>query len=47
MERICSRRSGLNVDINKLKNWFRERSYPKEIVNKKKTSIEDFNKCFH
>ena len=34
MKRICSRRSDLNVNINKLKDWFRERGYPEEIVNK-------------
>ena len=34
MKRICSRRSGLIVNINKLKDWFRERGYPEEIVNK-------------
>ena len=34
MKRICSRRSDLIVNINKLKDWFRERGYPKEIVNK-------------
>ena len=34
MKRICSRRSNLIVSINKLKNWFKERGYPEEIVNK-------------
>ena len=34
MKRICSRRSDLIVNTNKLKHWFRERGYPKEIVNK-------------
>ena len=34
MKRICSRRSDLIVNINKLKDWFRERGYPDEIVNK-------------
>ena len=34
MKRICSRRSDRIVNINKLKDWFRERGYPKEIVNK-------------
>ena len=34
MKRICSRRSDLIVNINKIKDWFRERGYPKEIVNK-------------
>ena len=36
MKRICSRRSDLIVHINKLKDWFRERGYPEEIVNKEK-----------
>ena len=41
MKRICSRRSDLIVIINKLKDWFRERSYPEEIVNKgKKQALE-------
>ena len=39
MERICSRRSNLIVKINKLKDWFRERDYPEEIVNKEQTFI--------
>ena len=34
MKRICSRRSDLIVNINKIKHWFRERGYPEEIVNK-------------
>ena len=34
MKRIRSRRSDLIVNINKLKDWFRERGYPEEIVNK-------------
>ena len=34
MKRICSRRSDLIVNISKLKDWFRERGYPEEIVNK-------------
>ena len=34
MKRICFRRSNLIVDINKLKDWFRERAYTEEIVNK-------------
>ena len=34
MKRIYSRRSDLIVIINKLKDWFRKRSYPEEIVNK-------------
>ena len=48
MKRICSRRSDLNVNINKLKDWFRERGYPEEIVNKEtkralESSIGSFN----
>ena len=31
MKGICSRRSDLNVNTNKLKDWFRERGYPEEI----------------
>ena len=34
MKRIWSRRSDLIVNINKFKDWFRERGYPEEIVNK-------------
>ena len=34
MKRICSRRSDLIVNINKLKDWFREMRYLEEIVNK-------------
>ena len=34
MKRICSKRTDLKVNINKLKDWFRERGYPKEVVNK-------------
>ena len=34
MKRICSRGSGLIVNINKLKDWFRERGYLEEVVNK-------------
>ena len=34
MKRICSRRSDPIVNINKLKDWFREWGYPEEIVNK-------------
>ena len=34
MKRLCSRRSDLIVNINKLKDWFREKGYPDEIVNK-------------
>ena len=34
MKRICSRRSDLIVNINKLKDWFREMRYLEEVVNK-------------
>ena len=34
MKIICSRRSDLIVNISKHKDWFRERSYPEEMVNK-------------
>ena len=34
MKTICSRRSDLIVNTNKLKERFRERGYPEEIVNK-------------
>ena len=34
MKRICSTRSDLTVNISKLKDWFRERGYPEEVVNK-------------
>ena len=49
MKRICSRRSeDLLVNVNKLKDWFRERGYPEEIVNKEtkralESSIGSFN----
>ena len=33
-KRTCSRRSDLIVIINKLKDCFRERGYPEEIINK-------------
>ena len=41
MKRICSRRRDLIVNINKLNNWFRERGYPKEIVNKETRKQKD------
>ena len=34
MKRICSRKSDLIVNINKVQNWFREGGYPEEILNK-------------
>ena len=48
MKRISSRRSDLIVNINKLKDWFRERGYPEEIVNKEtkralESSISSYN----
>ena len=48
MKRLCSRRSDLIVNINKLKDWFGERGYPEEKVNKEtkralKSSIASFN----
>ena len=48
MKTICSMRSDLIVNINKLKCWFRERGYPEEIVNKEtkralESSIGSFN----
>ena len=48
MKRIRSRRSELIVNINKLKDCFRERVYPEEIVNKEtkralESSIGSFN----
>ena len=49
MKRICSRRSDLIVNKNKLKDWFRERGYQEEIVNKEtkqalESSIGNSNK---
>ena len=48
MKRIRSRRSELIVNINKLKDCFRERVHPEEIVNKEtkralESSIGSFN----
>ena len=51
MKRICSSRSDLIVNINKLKGWFRERCYLEEIeeiVNKEtkqawESSISSYN----
>ena len=34
MRRICSKKSDLVVNIGKLKDWFNERGYPEDIVNK-------------
>ena len=36
MRKICSKRSDLVANARKLKYWFRERSYTKDMVNKKK-----------
>ena len=45
MKRICSRRSDFNR--SKLKNWFRERVYREEIVNKetKRTLESSISSC--
>ena len=43
MKRICSRRSNLVVNINKLKVWLRERCYPEEIVNKETKRALEFS----
>ena len=42
MKRICSRRSDLIVIINKLEDWFREKGYPEEIVNKETKRALEF-----
>ena len=34
MRRICSKKSDLVANIGKLKNWFKERGYPEDMVNK-------------
>ena len=34
MRRNCSKRSDLVANAKKLKDWFRERGYPYDIVNK-------------
>ena len=34
MRRICSKKSDLLANVRKLKDWFRERDYPEEMVNK-------------
>ena len=34
MKRICSSRNVIIANINKLRDWFRERVYPEETVNK-------------
>ena len=48
IKRICSRRSDLIVNINKLNDWFRERGYPEEIINKEtKPALEFFIGSFN
>ena len=39
MKIICSRRSDVIVNINKLKDWFRERGYPEEISIRKQNEL--------
>ena len=34
MRRICSKRGGPVAYVENLKNWFRERVYPEDMVNK-------------
>ena len=34
MRRICSKKSDLVANIGKLKDWFKERGYPEDMVNK-------------
>ena len=34
MRRICSKKSGLVANIGKLKDWFKERGYLEDMVNK-------------
>ena len=34
MRRICSKKSNLVANIGKLKDWFKERGYPEDMVNK-------------
>ena len=34
MRRICSKKSDLVANIGKLKDWFKERDYPEDMVNK-------------
>ena len=35
MRRICSKKGDLVVNLRKLKDWFKERGYPEDMVNKK------------
>ena len=34
MRRICSKKSDLVINVGKLKDWFEERGYPEDMVNK-------------
>ena len=34
MRRICSKKSDLVANIGNLKDWFKERGYPEDMVNK-------------
>ena len=34
MRRICCKKSDLVANIGKLKDWFKERGYPEDMVNK-------------
>ena len=48
MKRICSRISDLIVNIIRLKDWFRERGFPEEIVNKEtKRALESCRVSFN
>ena len=35
MRRICSKKSDLVANIGKFKDWFKERGYPEDMVNKR------------
>ena len=35
MRRICSKKGDLVANLRKLKDWFKERGYPEDMVNKK------------
>ena len=34
MRRICSKKKNLVANVRKLKDWFKERGYPEDMVNK-------------
>ena len=34
MKRICSKKSDRVANVGKLKNWFKERGYPEDMINK-------------